>query len=354
MMFISILSAVVSFAATSLAADASAWRSRSIYQVLTDRFARSDGSTTATCNTGDRTLCGGSWVGIANHLDYIQGMGFSAVWISPVTLNLAQNTGDGTAYHGYWQQDLYSLNSNFGTADDLRALASALHFRGMFLMVDIVVNHNGFAGSHTAVDYSVFHPFDQQSYYHPYCTVSDVYDQSQRENCWLGDDTVPLVDIATENPDVVNGYSEWITELVSNYSIDGLRIDTAMYVDSAFWGPFNRASGVFSTGEVSLKIFVEIYLSAYGRALTGIFKIAQSDTSFVSGYQNVMDSTLNYPIYGPLVAAFKSTSGDIGALANTVNSVKSSFKDSTVLGSFSENHDSESRQPQLHLPRLWR
>ena len=47
-------------------------------------------------------------------------------------------TGDGSSYHGYWQQDLYRLNSNFGTADDLKALSTALHSRGMYLMVDIV------------------------------------------------------------------------------------------------------------------------------------------------------------------------------------------------------------------------
>lgn len=58
------------------------WRGQSIYQVLTDRFARTDGSTTASCNTGDQVYCGGSWRGIKNHLDYIQGMGFTAVGCS--------------------------------------------------------------------------------------------------------------------------------------------------------------------------------------------------------------------------------------------------------------------------------
>lgn len=61
------------------AATPAQWRSRSIYQVLTDRFARTDGSTTATCNTGDRTYCGGTYQGIISKLDYIQDMGFTAV-----------------------------------------------------------------------------------------------------------------------------------------------------------------------------------------------------------------------------------------------------------------------------------
>lgn len=55
------------------------WRAQSIYQLLTDRFARTDGSTTATCNTPDGIYCGGSWQGVIDKLDYIQGMGFTAV-----------------------------------------------------------------------------------------------------------------------------------------------------------------------------------------------------------------------------------------------------------------------------------
>jgi alpha-amylase len=75
------------------AATAEEWRSRSIYQVLTDRFARSDQSTDARCNTEDRLYCGGSYQGLVKRLDYIQNMGFTAVslakyhhlWTVPIT-----------------------------------------------------------------------------------------------------------------------------------------------------------------------------------------------------------------------------------------------------------------------------
>ena len=113
------------------AATADQWRGRSIYQVLTDRFARTDGSTDATCNTAEGKYCGGSFKGIQNHLDYIQGMGFDAIWISPITAQIEGKTAYGEAYHGYWQQDLYSINSHFGTSDDLKSLSKALHSRGM-------------------------------------------------------------------------------------------------------------------------------------------------------------------------------------------------------------------------------
>lgn len=59
------------------ALSSAGWRSQSIYQVITDRFARTDGSTTALCDLG--SYCGGTFQGLIDKLDYIQGMGFTAV-----------------------------------------------------------------------------------------------------------------------------------------------------------------------------------------------------------------------------------------------------------------------------------
>ena len=79
----------------------------------------------------DREYCGGTYQGVIKQLDYIQGMGFDAIWISPVTYQLPEKTRWGYAWHGYWQQDLYRLNEHFGTVEDLKALSKALHDRDM-------------------------------------------------------------------------------------------------------------------------------------------------------------------------------------------------------------------------------
>lgn len=105
------------------------------------------------------------------NLDYIQGMGFSAVWISPVTLNLQGPTAGLSSYHGYWQQDLYALNYEFGDAADLKALSDALHEREMYLMIDIVVGNMASASSPSDIDYSIFNPFNSQESFHPYCAM---------------------------------------------------------------------------------------------------------------------------------------------------------------------------------------
>lgn len=93
------------------------------------------------------------------------------MWISPVVKNLDALTADGSSYHGYWAQDIYEVNTNFGSAADLVSLSDALHKRGMYLMVDIVTNHMGYAGCGDCVDYSTFNPFDKKSYYHPFCLI---------------------------------------------------------------------------------------------------------------------------------------------------------------------------------------
>ena len=113
--------------------------------------------------------CGGNFQGIIEHLDYIQGMGFDAIWISPVVENTPQG------YHGYWAKDLTKINSHFGTSDDLKALVTACHQKGMWVMLDVVANHMGPVG----YNYSGLYPFNQSSYFHDcnlcpnQCTIQD-------------------------------------------------------------------------------------------------------------------------------------------------------------------------------------
>lgn len=85
MMFISILLAFfLYFNSLVTAADTSAWKSRSIYFVLTDRIARS-GSDTGGGSCGNLgNYCGGTFSGLESKLDYIKGLGFDAIWITPV------------------------------------------------------------------------------------------------------------------------------------------------------------------------------------------------------------------------------------------------------------------------------
>ncbi|KAJ5915678.1 alpha-amylase [Penicillium verhagenii] len=304
------------FIGRTIALSAAEWRTQSIYQLLTDRFGRTDNSTTATCDTGDQIYCGGSWQGVVNHLDYIQGMGFTAIWISPITEQLSEDTEDGEAYHGYWQQKIYDVNSNFGTADDLLALSDAVHARGMYLMLDVVPNHMGYDGDGDDVDYSVFDPFDSSSYFHSYCLITDYTDIEMVQDCWEGDTIVSLPDLNTTQTVVQDIWYAWVADLVANYSVDGLRIDSVLEVQPSFFPAYQSAAGVYCVGEVD-----------------------DGDPSLDCPYQDYLDGILNYPIYYQLLYAFESSSGSISDLYDMIKSVADDCSDPTLLGNFIENHD---------------
>ncbi|CAN8098403.1 unnamed protein product [Discula destructiva] len=312
------LATVSALLAVSNAASSDEWKDRSIYQVMVDRFALTDGSTTAACDDLSQH-CNGSWTGLINHLDYIQDMGFTAVQISPVIHNIENDTIVGDSYHGYWQDDLYALNEHFGTRAELLQLADELHSRDMYLMVDVVVNNMAQAFDNTyppPVDYALIEPFDNKDYYHPYCNVTDWTNQTDYQDCWLYPLGVALADLRTEEDEIVTMFGSWIKELVSNFSIDGLRIDAAKHVNDDFLPKFVEASGVFALGEV----------------LTGEVSdfCPYQSNGYLSGMPNYLD-------YYKIITAFNGGSmADIDAIRSQT---RDACNDTMVLASFIENHD---------------
>jgi len=311
-----LFSLLVSKFRPAAAATAKQWRSRSIYQIITDRFALLPGQVVNECNLADQTFCGGTWNSIRETLDYVQNAGFTAIWISPVNQNYeGPTTAYGDAYHGYWPADVSQLNARFGTADDLKALSAEVHRRNMYLMVDVVVN-NVMATSLTP-DYSKY-LFTDQSYYHPYCPV-DFSNLTSEQQCWLEDLKVPLPDVNTENPTVVSKYSQWIADLVQTYSIDGLRIDAAKHVSKTFWPGFAKSAGVFCMGEV------------FDPAVPNVAEFQGTDA---------LDSVLNYPLYYALVGAFSLPGPqNMSMLIDILAQSQAAYTDTTVLGNFMENQD---------------
>ncbi|EEB07347.1 alpha-amylase Mde5 [Schizosaccharomyces japonicus yFS275] len=288
------------------------WRRQSIYSIITDRFAASN---PAPCNPEDRAYCGGNWRGIIEHLDYIQGLGFTAIWISPIVKNIEGVTKYGEAYHGYWPQDFFELNPHFGTEDDLRELVSELHKRGMYIMVDTVVNHMGSLDP-KSIDFASYRPFNNEGYFHPMCPI-DQDDPLSIEQCWIGTEHMTLPDIDTESPEVIEILHNFISDLVKKYEFDGLRIDATKHVRRTFWPGFCEAAGVYCQGEL----------------WTG-------DPAQFCEWQDYMDGLHNFPVQGVAAQAVVPINDrGLRKTAYAMDRVGKLCKDSTVLGLFLESQD---------------
>ena len=97
-------------------------RSDVTYQLLIYSFADSDGDGIGDFN------------GIIQHLDYLDGLGINALWLSPIH--------PAVSYHGYDVKDYNAINTVYGTEDDFKNLISQAHQKGIKIYMDYVLNHS--------------------------------------------------------------------------------------------------------------------------------------------------------------------------------------------------------------------
>eukprot|EP00435_Cladocopium_sp_Y103_P052265 s48_g16.t1 len=92
-------------------------------------------------------------------------MGFDCIWVTPVVLNLYGPDGQsGYGYHGYWAQDWFRIDPNFGTAEDMKLLVQKTHEKGMCFILDIVLNH--VRPIHSLKELAEVNPFNETKYFH--------------------------------------------------------------------------------------------------------------------------------------------------------------------------------------------
>ena len=277
-----------------------------IYLVMPDRFDNADPSNDSGGISGGRLLTGfdpsdkaffhgGDLKGVLRRLNYIQGLGATAIWLTPVFTNKPVQGAPGqesAGYHGYWITDFTSVDPHFGTRADLKRLVDAAHARGMKVYLDIVVNHtadviqyrecgarscpyrgladypyvrhggaggmpiNGdFMGDDITTDanwsyltradyaYTPFVPPAEAHVKKPDWLNDPIYYHNRGNSLFKGESSIygdfgGLDDVMTEHPRVIRGmidiYGHWIAE----FRIDGYRIDTEQHVNPAFWRAF--------------------------------------------------------------------------------------------------------------------
>ena len=173
---------------------------------------------TGTCQPGDDGLA------------RIKALGFTAVWMTPLVTQV-DGTGGGAGYHGYWGKDFLNVDPHLGTNDDLLALSACAKKLELKLILDVVTNHTGDVIQYA--DRTAYLPDDQKNAKNPAWLnkLDNYHNVGSVDRCWgegrceqIGD-FYSLDDLATEKPEVyqgwVNVYSEWIKK----YGFEGFRVN---------------------------------------------------------------------------------------------------------------------------------
>ena len=255
---------------------------------------------------------GGDLAGLQGKLDYLESLGVTAIWMTPQFTNRWVQ-GDGTiagstaAYHGYWQIDYTQIDPHFGDNDDMLALIQDAHSRGMKIFFDIVINHTGdivtyeegvftyrnktdfpYKNADGVIfddrDYAgtgAFPPLDPAVSF-PYTPAFAAAEDATAKNpAWLNDpiyyhnrgdstftgenslygDFFGLDDLFTEHPDVVNGMIDIHKNMITEFDIDGFRVDTVKHVNDELWEAFVPAilDHAATQGNADFFIFGEIF-----------------------------------------------------------------------------------------------
>jgi glycosidase len=294
---------LLALACTANAADAVRERAPTeeiVYFVLPDRFENGNPANDRGGLKGDRLkhgfdprskgfFHGGDLQGLTSRLDYIQALGATAVWLTPVFKNKPVQGGPGqesAGYHGYWITDFTSVDPHLGDEAQMQEFVRAAHAHGMKVYLDIIANHTAdvIAYRECPTDRCPYRPRAEYPYsrrgglqgeainegftgrnfekltrpdfaYTPYLPAGE---ERVKVPQWLNDpllyhnrgnttfegessemgDFVGLDDLTTEDPRVVKGMIEIYGGWIDRYGVDGFRIDTARHVNAGFWQAF--------------------------------------------------------------------------------------------------------------------
>ena len=237
--------------------QAPAWARNQIwYSIFPSRFNRHQGAAnnpmlkawTDIDDLSNQDLYGGTLKGITEKLDYIESVGFTAIYLTPIF--------EASSQHKYDTIDYYAIDPEFGTLEDFKELVKKAHEKGIKIVLDLVFNHIG-----------AYHPWFQ-----------DVLKKGNKSNYWdyffIKDPTQPLLPFKLDeikslpykilkdkiNPSTMNyetfAFTPFMPKVNTDHlevrdyfievakfwlketGVDGFRLDVSNEVSHAFWRAF--------------------------------------------------------------------------------------------------------------------
>ena len=314
-----------------------------IYLIMPDRFANGDPSNDSTSDTAEKSdrnkyfgRHGGDIKGIIDHLDYIEDLGATAIWCTPL---LEDNEPDGS-YHGYACSDYYHIDSRFGSNELYREMVAKAHEKGLKVVMDIVTNHCG-----TAHWWMKDLPFADWIHQFPEYTGTNVcfstnmdpnaskYDLNLQESGWF----VPsMPDMNLDNPFTLKYFQQWAIWWIEYAGLDGFRVDTYPYNEKE---PMSRWCKAVRTEYPNFNIVGECWTSSIPQ-----LAYWQADNENKDGFNSNLPSIMDFPLYDAICAGVPTDSLQWGAGMTKVYDCLSHdfvYHDLSKMMIFPGNHDTD-------------
>ncbi|WP_313096878.1 glycoside hydrolase family 13 protein [Empedobacter sp.] len=319
-----------------------------VYLIMPDRFANGDESNDSKKELTDKAnrsipdgRHGGDLRGIINNLDYLQNLGATAVWLTPVN----EDNEKQHSYHGYAQTDFYKIDGRYGSNEDYRELSQKLNQRGMMLIQDYVTNHWG-------ISHWMIQDLPSQDWIHKFPGGKDGFrrsnyrtttqfdknaaevDKKEALNGWF-DYTMP--DMNQSNPLVLNYLTQNAIWWIEYAELGGMRVDTYPYNDKEGMAKWVKA---ITTEYPNFNVVGEawMYSSAHISYWQKDSKIAEIDN-----YNSYLPSVMDFPLFSELPKAIKEEESWDKGMIKLYNSFTNDFlyPDINNMFVFMENHDTE-------------
>ncbi|MDN3491219.1 glycoside hydrolase family 13 protein [Winogradskyella bathintestinalis] len=327
--------------------------SDAIYLITPDRFANAipnndsvEGLLQQGVNrTDDYARHGGDIQGITDHLDYIEDLGFTAVWPCPVVINDMPSG----SYHGYAMTDFYKVDPRFGTLEEYRKLADDLRSRDMKLIMDQVANHCGLEHWWMKdlpfkdwVNYQENYEKNRDNWDHKSTKTSshrrttnqDLYasksDYQEMADGWF---VSGMPDLNQRNPFMANYIIQNSIWWVETLGLGGIRQDTYPYPDKTFMSDW---AGSIMTEYPNFSIVGEEW--SYNPLLIGYWQDGKKNKD---GYKSNLKSTMDFAMQKHIVDALNEEESWDQGLVKMYEGLANDFAYASPkdIMAFLDNHD---------------
>jgi glycosidase len=287
-----------------------------IYLLMPDRFSNGDPGNDHYASMRDTVADrknplarhGGDLQGVLNHLDYIQQLGATAIWLTPVIENdmplEKESPGMVSGYHGYWFTDHYEIDRRMGGSAAYLKLVTAMHERGLKIIQDAVYNHIG--AEHWIMkdlpDSSWINwwpSYQNTSHYEQ--AIFDIHGSEKDRDVMLGGWFIPhLPDLNLRNPLLATYLIQQAIWMTETFQLDGWRVDTYKYCDPGF---LNRLNDALETEFPSITSLGEATVNSVAAA--AYFCRNNLDVSWKSNLTGILD----FPVCDAILESLKKKDG---------------------------------------------